>query len=102
MSIDWSGLWASARGWLYGAQVHLHRMQIVSSSTKPFYRQFNRVTGKDVYESPELHMLYSINPNSLVAEKNVGLNDNIHLLLYTQPKTGHQALKEELAKRGEA
>lgn len=82
-----------------GAQVHLHRMQIVSSSEKPFYRQFNKVTKEEMHISPDINMLYSIAPNSLMAEENVGLNDNIHLLLYTQPKTGHQALKEELAKR---
>lgn len=82
-----------------GIDHRLYRMQIVRSSEKPFYKQFNRHSKQELHFAPELNMLHKIPPDTLVAEENLGLNDNIHLLIYTQPKTGHQALQEELEKR---
>jgi hypothetical protein len=72
--------------------VIIYRMQLVSSSKEPFVRTLTK-KGKELYYSPEIGILDRIPTEALQAEENIGLNDNIHLLVYTQPSTGHEALK---------
>lgn len=77
--------------------VKQYRMQIVKSSNEPFFNLCNRTTGEDTFIAPRVKELREVPFGSLVAEENMGLDDNIHMLAYVQPKTGQQALKEVVA-----
>lgn len=72
--------------------VVIYRMQLVSSSKKPFVRVLTK-KGREKFYSPPIGELVRIPNDALQEEENVGLNDNIHLLVYTQPSIGHKALK---------
>lgn len=77
-----------------GIHTEAYRMQIVRSSDKPFVKMLEKTSGEEVGLAPEIGLLRRVPNGVLQAEENIGLDDNIHLLLYTQPKSGQESLKE--------
>ena len=71
----------------------IYRMQLVSSSNKDWW-SYTDEHGREIKTSPVVNQMKPIPKGSIQSEENVGLNDNIHALIYLQ----RTSAKEELRK----
>lgn len=76
-----------------GTPHDIYRMQLVSSSDKEWWSYTDRL-GMEKKLSPVVNQMRPIPKGSIQSEENVGLNDNIHALIYLQRTSAAQELKK--------
>ena len=77
-----------------GTEHEIYRMQMVSSSDKPFWNYAHTSWGFERNESPVVNEMVRIPHRALQSEANIGLNDNIHALVYFQRHSATDELKK--------
>ena len=77
-----------------GTEHEIYRMQMVSSSDKPFWNYASIDLGWEINESPTVNEMVRIPPRALQSEANIGLNDNIHALVYFQRNSATDELQK--------
>ena len=74
-----------------GTDHEIYRMQLVSSTDKPFWTLRDEL-GNDLCVNPTRYEMKRLGQSIIQSEENPGLNDNIHALIYIQRVTATQEL----------
>ncbi len=74
-----------------GTDHEIYRMQLVSSTDKPFWTMTDSLGNKQCL-SPVIYEMRRLPHRLIQSEENPGLNDNIHALIYIQRVTATQEL----------